>query len=261
MPSPSAVASDRSHSGVSVVLATLNERGNLPEVLDRIFRLPLDGLDVIVVDDGSTDGTREYVDERATREPRLRLVRHDGKQTTLRAQCQGIDVSRGSRIIVMDADLQHPPEAIPDMLARLAGGASLVVASRYASGGSPGPRTPYRLALSRGAEWIARQAIPEARGVSDPVSGFFGFRREIFVPMNPLYRGYKLLLFVLVMSGGREVSEVGYRFEPRVHGASKATEGFRFIRLFLIEVLLARRLRKSLAGGDPLRETPIASRT
>jgi dolichol-phosphate mannosyltransferase len=244
----------------SIVLATLNERENLPGVLDRIFRLPRSDFEVLVVDDGSTDGTRQLVLERAATEPRLRLLTHEGKQTTLRAQCQAIESARAPFIVIMDADLQHPAETIPALVGRLEGGAHLAVASRYAPGGSPGPRTRTRIFYSRGAEWLARRALGrETRGVTDPVSGFFAFRREIFVPMEPGYRGYKLLLFVLVMNRGRPVAEVGYQFEPRVHGSSKATQGYGFIRLYLRELRLARRLRRTLGPLGAARETPIAT--
>jgi dolichol-phosphate mannosyltransferase len=234
---------------LSVVLATLNERDNLPEVIARIVRQPLPPFEVIVVDDGSTDGTREFVTDLSQREARIRPLFHDGKQTTLRAQCQGIEASRGDLVIIMDADLQHPPERIPEMLRELESGAGLVVASRYAPRGTPGPRTVFRAVISRGAESIAKILLPEARGITDPVSGFFGFRREIFLPLNPRYRGYKLLLFVLVMNHGRRFAEVGFRFEPRTRGVSKVTQTFEFIRVFLIETVLARRLERTLRGN------------
>jgi dolichol-phosphate mannosyltransferase len=233
---------------LSIVLATLNERDNLPEVIARIVQQPLPSFEVIVVDDGSTDGTREFVTDLSQRDARVRTIFHDGKQTTLRAQCQGIEASLGEFVIIMDADLQHPPERIPAMIRELERGAGLVVTSRYAPGGTPGARPAVRAVLSLGAEWFAKLLLPEARGVTDPVSGFFGFRREIFLPLNPLYRGYKLLLFVLVMNRGRRLTEVGFRFEPRSRGTSKVTQTFGFIRVFLIETVLARRLERTLRG-------------
>jgi dolichol-phosphate mannosyltransferase len=231
---------------VSVVLATLNERANLPELFERLLRQPLPPFEVIVVDDGSTDGTREYVTELAQRDPRFRTVFHDGKQTTVRAQGQGISVARGELLVIMDADLQHPPETLPSLVGALQGGAYLAVASRYAAGGSPGPRTFGRAAISRGAEWIARRLLPEARRVSDPVSGFFAFRREVYRPLDPEDRGYKLLLFLLVMNGGRPVREVGFRFAPRHEGSSKVTQSWAFVRVFLAELRLARAFRRKL---------------
>lgn len=259
-PSPSAAGSPPT---VSVILATLNERDNLPELLNGILRQPLPPFEVIVVDDGSTDGTRELVSHLAGSEPRIRPIFHNGKQTTLRAQCQGIESARGEFVIVMDADLQHPPERIPAMVRELTGGVGLVVASRYAPEGSVGRRTVARAIISRGAEGIAKLLLPEARGVTDPVSGYFGFRREIFVPLDPEYRGYKLLLFVLVMNRGRRRAEVGFRFEPRTHGSSKVTQTAGFVRLFLVETLLARRLRRRLrrtpAAGVALSNDPAGS--
>jgi dolichol-phosphate mannosyltransferase len=227
---------------VSIVLATLNERQNLPEVVQRIERQGLPPYEILVVDDGSTDGTREYLRELRAHDPRIRLFFHEGKQTTLRAQCQAIDVAEGSYVVVMDADRQHPPETLPALLRGLESGASLVIASRYAPGGTAGPRTLSRRAVSRGAEWMAKLFLKPAREVTDPVSGYFAFRREIWLPLDPLYRGYKLLLFVLVMAEGRRISDVGFRFEPRSGGSSKVTQTPEFLRHFLIEVLLARRL-------------------
>ncbi|MGP8075791.1 MAG: glycosyltransferase [Thermoplasmata archaeon] len=242
---------------VSIILATLNERENLPLLLERLWKVPLPPFEVLVVDDGSTDGTREYLTEAARSEHRLRLIWHSGKQTTLRAQCQGIAAARGGLIVVMDADLQHPPETLPSMVTALSEGASLVVGSRYGPGGSPGPRTGSRRAISRGAEWAAKLFLPEARPVTDPVSGFFAFRREVFRPLDRDWRGYKLLLFLLVMARGERVAEVGFRFEPRGSGASKVTQNSRFIRFFLTEILLAKRLERSLAS-EPGRRTSSA---
>lgn len=239
-------ASEGTGPEVSVVLATFNERENLPQLLDRLFKTPLPSLEVVVVDDGSTDGTREFLSDAARDEPRLRLIWHEGKQTTVRAQCQGIAETRGRFVVVMDADLQHPPEVVSPMVSALGNGAALVVGSRYAPGGSAGPRTWNRLAISRGAELTAKLFLKEARPLRDPVSGLFAFRREVFRTLPPDWKGYKLLLFLLVMCHGRRVVEVGYRFEPRARGASKVTQNSRFIGFFLTEVVLARRFRRML---------------
>ncbi len=250
---------------LSVVLATLNERANLPVLFDRLGSLDLPSMELLVVDDGSTDGTREYVAEHAAVDARIRLLVHEGKQTTLRAQCQAIDRARGKYLVVMDADLQHPPETILRILRGLEEGASLVVASRYSPGGSPGPRAPVRFVLSRGAEWLAKLFLPPARPLSDPVSGFFGFRRALWRPLDPRYRGYKLLLFVLVMADRQRVSEVGFRFEPRASGASKLTQSLAFVRIFLVELFHARQLMASLqrasSGGGLPAASPIPPRS
>jgi len=263
----------RTAPSVSVILATFNERQNLPQLLERVWAVPLTSLEVLVIDDGSTDGTREFLEQAARSEPRLRLIWHDGKQTTLKAQCQGIAEARGRWVVVMDADLQHPPESLPAMVRALEDGAALVVASRYAPGGTTGPRSAMRFAISRGAELTAKVFLSEARSVTDPVSGFFAFRHDVFRPFPVEWRGYKLLLFLLVMSHGQRVVEVGYRFEPRGSGTSKVTQNSRFIRFFLTEVILARRFGRYLRraarrsnetavtsreGGDgPVRQQPL----
>jgi len=236
---------------VSIVLATLNERPTLPELLARIRALQLPPWEIVVVDDGSTDGTREFVGELAASDRRVRLVVHDGKQTTVRAQGQGILAARGARVVVMDSDLQHPPEMLPTMLRWLEEGTALVVASRYVPGGSVGPRSPLRAVLSRGAEGIAKLLLRDARRVSDPVSGFFAFRRTVYVPLPPGYRGYKLLLFLLVMARGMPIREAPLQFEPRTEGASKVVQGLGFARVFLQELLLAKRLERRLRIDAP----------
>jgi dolichol-phosphate mannosyltransferase len=234
---------------LSLVLATYNERSNLPELVERIRAAPLPSWELLVADDGSTDGTRAYVDELARGDPRVRPLYHEGKQTTVRAQGKGILAARGDLVAILDADLQHPPELLPEMVRRASQEAVLVVASRYVPGGSPGDRTALRGLLSRGAEAIARIFLPDARRVTDPVSGYFVFRREIFRPFDPGFRGYKLLLFLLVMAHGRPVAEVPFRFEPRTAGASKVTGGLAFFRVFLTEVVLAKRVEIALRTG------------
>ncbi len=243
---------------LSVVLATLNERPNLPEVLTRVGAQSLPSHELLIVDDGSTDGTREYVREMSARDPRIRLLEHEGKQTTLRAQCQGIEASRGDYVVIMDADLQHPPELLPSLVGALEGGAALAIASRYAPGGSAGPRTIGRWTLSRGAEWLTRLLLPPARSVRDPVSGYFAFRRDIWKPLNPLYRGYKLLLFLLVMAEGQRVVEIGFGFTPRPEGSSKVTGSRAFVRVFGTELVLARRFRGRLRGQSSPSESGAA---
>jgi dolichol-phosphate mannosyltransferase len=238
---------------VSIVWATLNEIDSLPPLLERVRALPLPAYEILVIDDGSRDGTREFLVRAASADPRLHLVFHDGKQTTLRAQGAGIGRARGEYLVIMDADLQHPPEILPAMIAQLEGGAGLVVASRYAPGGTVGPRSPIRAIYSRGAEWLARRALPAARRVSDPVSGYFAFRRDVWRPLDEGYRGYKLLLFVLAMADDQRIAEVPYRFEPRRGGASKLTDGRAFLRLYLVELLLARRIRRQLRRGPAVR--------
>jgi len=108
-------------------------------------------------------------------------------------------MARGQYVCVMDADLQHPPELIPVLLGEAARGADLVVASRYAPGGShEGLGTPVRRLVSREATVLARLLFKEARQSSDPLSGYFFCRRALIdgIEFRPV--GFKILLELLV---------------------------------------------------------------
>jgi dolichol-phosphate mannosyltransferase len=231
---------------VSIVLASLNERENLPRLISQIGALGLGSYEVIVVDDGSTDGTREYLERAGQADRRIRALFNHSKQTLTVAHLQGILAARGTYVVVMDSDLQHPASAVPELVARLRNGADLVVGSRYLQGGSVGGRPPFRGVISRTATLIARITLRETRGLSDPISGLFAFRRAVFRPFDPRYRGYETILFLLVMCRGRPIAEIGYEFQPRPSGTSEITQDFSFVRVFLTQVVLALRFRRSL---------------
>lgn len=241
---------------VSIVLASLNERENLPNLISQIAGLGLASYEVIVVDDGSTDGTREFLDRAGREDHRLRSLLNSSKQTLTVAHLQGILAARGRYVVVMDSDLQHPASAVPRMLERLRRGAELVVGSRYLPDGSVGGRPPLRGVISRSANLIARVTLRETRGLSDPISGFFAFRRSVFRPFDPRYRGYETILFMLVMCRGRPIVEVGYAFQPRPSGESEITQDFGFIRVFLTQLVLALRFRRTLATRMSSRSPP-----
>ena len=229
----------------SVVLATINEREALPALIESIDQLGIGPHELLVVDDGSTDGTREYVQGTSVTRPHVRLVTHEGRRTLSPAQAEGVEKAVGEYVVVMDADLQHPTDAIPQLLRELERGADLVVASRYASGGSAGPRPVIRSVISRGAEMLAKAILPEARALRDPLSGFFAFRRSALPTVSLPEHGYKLLLPLLVLFHTKRVVEVPYIFRTRTTGMSKITSSIRFIPIFLSEILIARRFRSS----------------
>lgn len=245
---------------LTIVLATLNEHVSLPVLVDRLLHAPLPPLEIVVVDDGSRDGTREYLSSIAQEDRRVRPIFHEGAQTLLKAHAQGIAAARGDLVVVMDADLQHNPADVPRIVDLLLHGNDLVVASRYAPGGSPGERSALRSCISLGAETLARVLLPEARSVSDPLSGFYGFRRGYYRAINPDYRGYELLPFVLGMMRGRPVTEVPYVFESRRAGKSKiVTRDLSFIRVFLTELVLAARVARTGGNESPGSQAPSSA--
>jgi dolichol-phosphate mannosyltransferase len=239
---PAGWTSPHPSNTVSVVLAVLNERRSLPLLVDEVLHERPAGTEIIVVDDGSTDGTREWLKQASQSDPRVRPLFNPAAQTLTPAQCQGIRVAVGDYVVVMDADLQHPPGVVCKLVNELRSGADLVIASRYTAGGQVVSRSDVRAIISLGAEWTARAFLPSARRVSDPMSGFFAFRRSAYQDIDPRYRGYKLLLYLLAMCQNRRIVEVPYVFQPRGNGSSKILRNLGFIRIFLTEVLLAKRM-------------------
>ncbi|MFE4638149.1 glycosyltransferase family 2 protein [Streptomyces sp. NPDC056773] len=244
-PSTSSAANSTSTSAgktgsVTVIIPSFNEAGNVEELLGRLGPA-LDGLlaEVLFVDD-STDDTPAVIEKAAETCPVPVAVLHrEAAEGGLGgAVLEGIRRASCEWIVVMDADLQHPPHLVPELVA--AGertGADLVVASRYTSGGSrAGLAGGYRIAISRGATWLAKGLFPRAlRGISDPMSGFFAIRRAALATtpqgegLRPL--GYKILLELLVRLRPRQVAEVPFAFQERYAGESKSTarEGLRFL--------------------------------
>ncbi|MGW7287265.1 glycosyltransferase [Streptomyces sp. NPDC054847] len=222
---------------VTIVVPTYNESGNIRELLRRLTdsvpsRLPCE---VLFVDD-STDDTPDVIRSAAQDCPfPVGVLHRDTPDGGLGgAVVEGMRRAGSDWIVVMDADLQHPPALVPDLVA--AGeraGADLVVASRYIRGGSrEGLAGGYRIAVSRGATWLTKALFPRRlRGISDPMSGFFAIRRSVVTAdaLKPL--GYKILLELAVRCRPETVAEVPFVFQDRFAGESKSTakEGMRFL--------------------------------
>jgi dolichol-phosphate mannosyltransferase len=206
---------------VSVVVPTYNERENIDELLSRINE-SLSGVDyeVVVVDDNSPDGTAERVMELSSKYP-VKLVRRAGKLGLSSAILDGVKVCSGDYVVVMDADLQHPPEVIKELL-RNAGRCDIVIASRYVRGGGTAGFPLIRRVISLGATYMARILVPQARRVKDPLSGFFLARRELIEGAEvAVPSGYKILLEIISQHDNLKICEVPYVFQSRIRGESK----------------------------------------
>src|SRR5687767_4919599 len=166
---------------VSIVVPALNEAQNLPALVARIADVMGDGeahrYEVIVIDDASTDGTADVCRTLASCFPLRLHVRQHAYAGLSGAVLEGFARARGGTLVVMDADLQHPPERIPALLAALdEEGVEVAVGSRYTPGGSTSARWGVlRWINSRVATLLAR---PFSAGTRDPMSGFFALRRE-----------------------------------------------------------------------------------
>lgn len=204
----------------SVVVPTLNEADNIDPLLTRLFALdlPSDSFEVIFVDDGSSDGTPDKVRAWEGRAP-VRLIERREKPDLTASILAGVALARGDVIVVMDADLSHPPERLPALVAPVLDGShDVVVGSRYVSGGSTEGWPLHRQWLSRIGGWLARPICD----VSDATSGFFAFRRDLAATIAQGARGYKILLELLVAGQGKlKVVEVPICFRDRTQGTSK----------------------------------------
>jgi dolichol-phosphate mannosyltransferase len=213
---------------LSVIVPTRNEAGNIEPLLARLEDA-LTGIaaEVLVVDD-SDDATPEIVRQIATRSALpIRLhARPPGQRSggLGGAVLVGFTEGLAPACVVMDADLQHPPELLRTLLGVSRTGADFVIASRYVDGGGDeGLGGWYRHAVSMLATWVAKRVLrPELAGISDPMSGFFLVRRSCLdLPaLHP--QGFKLLLELLARHPQATVAEVPFTFETRHSGASKA---------------------------------------
>ncbi len=222
---------------ITVITPTYNERENIVKLIERLDKCLKEAritYEVVVVDDNSPDGTAEVVEGLISKYP-IKLVRRPSKLGLTSAVFEGLKHAEGTYVVVMDADLQHPPEVIPKLYLKALEGYDLVIASRYVPGGSV--EFPlHRLVISLGATLIARLLIPKVRKVKDPMSGFFLVKKDIIskiIPTSP--KSYKVLLEVLVLGNYERVCEVPYDFKERVGGRSKL--GFKTILNYVKQVL------------------------
>ncbi|KAF7292694.1 Dolichol-phosphate mannosyltransferase subunit 1 [Mycena indigotica] len=231
-------ADHKTHEGIenTVIVPAYHEAGNIPTLVRRVFSAIEKELadagrtEVIVVDDDSRDGTVEAVGmlkEEGYRNVVL-LVRTEedwksgnDEKGLSSAVLRGFKEARGENFVVMDADLQHPPEYVPAFFKALESHASFVMGTRYGPGGAVDKDWPFFRRLMSG---VARSLARPLTDTSDPMSGFFGLTRELYMqssPVNPT--GFKIALELLLKTGvpSSHVREVPYAFAKRTVGASK----------------------------------------
>lgn len=211
----------RSTVVLSVIVPTYNERDSLPALVARLAEVARRvAMEVVIVDDASPDGTGALAETLAQESAvPITVVHRTGKAGLATAVIAGVEHARGAVLTVMDADLSHPPEILPDLLHAIAAGADIAVASRYTAGGGVERWPLLRRIVSRGATWVARTVL--GLSVRDPLSGCLAARREVLTESRYLGMGYKLLLEILVRNQSRRVVEVPYRFVDRQRGRSK----------------------------------------
>jgi dolichol-phosphate mannosyltransferase len=207
---------------LSLVIPTFNERENLPVLVRQIHKIlsPRLGYELIIVDDNSPDGTGELA-ERLSKDYPIRVIHRTERRDRAPAVVNGFGAAKGKLIAVIDADLQHPPELLLDMVDKTSQGSDIVVGSRYVGGGGIKGWPFYRKFISKGAALLSHVLLPKTRNVEGPTSGFFVMKREVIedIEINPL--GSEVLIEILAKGNYNKVSKVPYTFKPRTRGKSK----------------------------------------
>jgi dolichol-phosphate mannosyltransferase len=239
---------------ISLVIPTLNEAENIAPLLSRIMASELPPDQILFVDDGSTDRTRECIRSLASSAP-IQLIERDAPSLGLSgAVIAGARAATGDWLVVMDADLSHPPEKIAELLRPvIEGRADMVIGSRYIKGGSTPGWPIWRKILSRVAAGLAYLLT----GMHDSMSGFFAMPRKLLLELTPAATGFKIAFEALAQGGKNlRVLEIPIVFRDRARGVSKMSFGVAL--LFAFRWLAAMAKMPFRRQGPAVSELPAA---
>lgn len=213
-----------------IVVPTYNERENVERVAAE-FLAPVEGVELLFVDDASPDGTGDLLDQIAARDPRVQVLHRAGKLGLGTAYLDGFRwaLARRYRLVIeMDADFSHDPRFLPRMVELAEGGADLVVGSRYVEGGGTINWGLGRQLISRAGGRYARLVL--GFRVSDPTSGFLCYRRDTLekIDLGAVHSngyGFQIEMKYRVHRAGLRIVEIPIVFEDRRVGQSKMSGG------------------------------------
>lgn len=242
-----------------VVLPTYNESATIAEVLRRIRAAGLHDVDVLVVDDGSPDGTADLADALAGELGGIEVLRRPSKSGLGSAYREGfkIGLAQGYEALVeMDADLSHDPSVLGDLLAELDGGADIVIGTRYMPGGSIPDWSWHRRAISKAGNVYARSML--GLPARDATSGYRAYHRRALEGLNLTAvradgYGFQIEMAYKVVRAGGILAEVPIEFHDRTLGRSKMSSRIVVEALVLVTWwglsarLRERRKRRALA--------------
>jgi dolichol-phosphate mannosyltransferase len=228
---PSPATPEAPRPGVWVVLPTYNEAENIEAMLRAASaQLASTGREhtILVVDDGSPDGTGELADAMAAEHPEIRVLHRSAKQGLGRAYLAGFReaLAGGAELILeMDSDFSHDPADLPRLIAA-ADAADLVLGSRYVPGGGVQNWGTLRRLISRGGSWYARVLLGVP--VRDLTGGFKCFNRRVLeaLDLEGVHAdgyGFQIELTYRAIQAGFTVAEVPILFRERREGHSKMT--------------------------------------
>jgi dolichol-phosphate mannosyltransferase len=219
---------------LTLVIPTYNEAENVEELIKRTATsLRNVDFEAIFVDDGSPDGTAMAVEWFGKGHGDFRVLRRKSRRGLSSAVMDGVKIADGDIVAVMDGDLQHPPELLPQMLGEIRRGNDLIIASRYQKGGEGEHSQLWRKGMSKAAVMLVHLLFPKTRKVEDAVSGFFMFKKSVLKNAKFSLIGYKILLEIIEQGNVNSVAEVPYVFAIREKGKSKLglSETLKYITL------------------------------
>ena len=216
-----------------IIIPTYNELNNLKALVPAIFEVE-PALHILVVDDGSPDGTGALADSLAAEDERVHVIHREGKLGLGTAYVAGFKwaLARDYPLVFeMDADFSHQPKYLPDFLAKAEGGADLVLGSRYIKGGGTEGWGPWRKFLSRGGSLYARTIL--GLRFRDLTGGFKCFRREVLeaIDLNAVASvgyAFQIALTYRAYRAGFKIVETPIIFPDRTEGESKMSGGIVF---------------------------------
>ncbi|MBX8634212.1 MAG: glycosyltransferase [Thermoplasmata archaeon] len=230
--------------GISIVIPVLNEEENIEQLLAEFDKLISDlGLkefnEVVFVDDGSKDQTTRIINEHKSSDHpyKIELFERNRMLGTVSASIEGTRKATNRYVVIMDGDLQHPPQVICDLAKSHRSDDLITIASRHVSSGG-NKWSPLRGVISRTAIFISHLLIPPTRKVKDPISGFFMLKRDYLLSLEPLHRRSKILLYILATNPELKIQEIPFVLVDRKRGNSKIVKrNPSFIFNYIIEVV------------------------
>ena len=229
-----------------IIVPTFNERDNVERVASE-FLAPVDGAELLFVDDASPDGTGEIIDQIVARDPRVHVLHRTGKLGLGTAYLEGFRwaLDRGYRLVAeMDADFSHDPRYLPALVELARTGADVAVGSRYVEGGGTINWGIGRQAISRAGGRYARTVL--GLDVRDLTSGFVVYRREALERLDldqVRSNGYSFQIEMKYRAhlAGLRIAEVPIVFEDRRVGQSKMSRAIVMEALWMVWKLRLRR--------------------
>ena len=206
---------------LTVIIPTFREEANIRNIItevDAVFRRTGINGEILVVDDDSPDATIAIVNEMRSLMKNLNLLVRTSDHGLSQSVADGFVHALSDILLVIDADLSHPPALIPKMYEGILAGNDVVIGSRYMEGGGIRKWPLRRRVISLGATFLGRLLFPD---ITDPVSGFFAIRKRVVAQAELKPRGYKILLEVLGKGTWEHDKEIPFEFSDREIGSSK----------------------------------------